>query len=105
MATWNGEEVPVSSMSNWLKAGAVIVVLRLLGIVPCVRCVTWILAFIAYYGCTGALAACLMPPVPQTGPAAGQGTLARHSRDNQRRRGPAHGPRPDRRHCPLGDPR
>jgi hypothetical protein len=49
----------MSGMSNWLKAGligaAVVVVLQLLGIVPCVGCFTWILAFVAY-GCIGALA-------------------------------------------------
>lgn len=69
----------MSGMSNWLKAGligaAVVVVLQLLGIVPCVGCFTWILAFIAY-GCIGALAAYWMPPGRQTGPAAGQGALA-----------------------------
>jgi hypothetical protein len=69
----------MSKMSNWLKAGligaAVTVVLQLLGIIPCVGCVTWILGYVAY-GCVGALAAYWMPPRRQPGPAAGQGALA-----------------------------
>ena len=66
-------------MSNWLKAGligaAVIVGLNLLGWIPCVGCVTWILGYVAY-GCIGALAAYWMPPMREPGPAAGQGALA-----------------------------
>jgi hypothetical protein len=69
----------MSSMSNWLKAGligaAVVVVLQIVGIVPCVGCFTWILAFVAY-GCIGALAAYWMPKKRLAGPAAGQGALA-----------------------------
>lgn len=69
----------MSKMSNWLKAGlvgaAVVVILQLLGIIPCVGCVTWILAYVVY-GCTGALAAYWMPPRRQPGPAAGHGALA-----------------------------
>jgi hypothetical protein len=69
----------MSKMSNWLKAGligaAVVVVLQILGIIPCVGCFTWILAFVAY-GCIGALAAYWMPPKRLAGPAAGQGALA-----------------------------
>jgi len=69
----------MSSMSNWLKAGligaAVVVVLQILGIIPCVGCLTWILTYVAY-GCIGALAVYWMPPRRQPGPAAGQGALA-----------------------------
>lgn len=66
-------------MSNWLKAGligaGVIVVLQIVGLIPCVGCFTWILGYVAY-GCVGALAAYWMPPVRTAGPAAGQGALA-----------------------------
>ncbi len=69
----------MSKMSNWLKAGligaAVVVVLQILGIVPCVGCFTWILVFVAY-GCVGALAAYWISPRRLPGPAAGQGALA-----------------------------
>jgi hypothetical protein len=69
----------MSDMSNWLKAGligaAAVVGLQALGLVPCVGCFTWILAYLAY-GCVGALAAYWMPPVRLPGPAAGQGALA-----------------------------
>ncbi len=69
----------MSEMSNWLKAGllgaAVIVGLNLAGLIPCVGCVTWILAWVAY-GCIGALAAYWMPPQRLPGQAAGQGALA-----------------------------
>jgi len=69
----------MSKMSNWLKAGllgaAVVVTLQLLGIIPCVGCVTWLLGYVAY-GCIGALAAYWMPPRRQLGPAAGHGALA-----------------------------
>jgi hypothetical protein len=69
----------MSNMSNWLKAGligaAVGVVLQILGIIPCVGCVTWLLAWVSY-GCIGALAAYWMPPRRQPGPAAGHGALA-----------------------------
>lgn len=66
-------------MSNWLKAGligaAVVIVLNLLGLIPCAGCFTWILG-LATYGCVGALAAYWMPPVRMAGAAAGQGALA-----------------------------
>jgi hypothetical protein len=69
----------MSKMSNWLKAGLlgapVVVGLQVLGIIPCVGCVTWILGFVAY-GCFGALAAYWMPPRRLPGPAAAQGALA-----------------------------
>ena len=69
----------MANMSNWLKAGligaAVIVALEFLGLIPCVGCITWILAYVAY-GCIGALAAYWMPPGRLPGPAAGQGALA-----------------------------
>jgi len=66
-------------MRPWLKAGliggAVLVVLNLLGLIPCVGCITWILGLLAYAG-IGALAAYWMPPVRMAGPAAGQGAMA-----------------------------
>jgi hypothetical protein len=69
----------MSKMSNWLKAGllgaAVVVALQVLGIIPCVGCVTWLLAYVAY-GCIGALAAYWIPPRRLPGPAAGHGALA-----------------------------
>jgi len=69
----------MSDMSNWVKAGligaAAVVVLQIVGMIPCVGCFTWILAWVAY-GCTGALAAYWMPPLRLPGPAAGQGALA-----------------------------
>jgi hypothetical protein len=72
-------EVPRMKMSNWLRAGligaGVMVLLGILGILPCVTCFTWILALITY-GCVGALAAYWMPSPRQPGPAAGHGALA-----------------------------
>jgi hypothetical protein len=69
----------MSKMSGWLKAGllgaAVVVVLEVLGIIPCVGCVTWLLTYVAF-GCIGALAAYWLPPRRLPGPAAGQGALA-----------------------------
>jgi hypothetical protein len=69
----------MSTMSNWLKAGlvgaAVAVALQLLGIIPCVGCVTWILGYVAY-GCIGALAAYWISPPRQPGEAARDGALA-----------------------------
>lgn len=69
----------MADMSNWVKAGligaAVVVVLQVLGMIPCVGCVTWLLGYVAY-GCIGALAAYWMPPLRLPGPAAGQGALA-----------------------------
>ena len=66
-------------MSPWLKAGliggAVLIVLNLLGLIPCVGLITCILGVLAYAG-IGALAAYWMPPVRVAGQAAGQGALA-----------------------------
>jgi hypothetical protein len=66
-------------MSSWIKAGligaAVLVVFALLGLIPCVGCITWILGLLVYAG-TGALAAHWMPLPREAGPAAGQGALA-----------------------------
>ncbi len=66
-------------MSSWLKAGliggVVLVVLDLLGLIPCVGLVTCILGLVAYIG-IGALAAYWLPPMRMAGPAAGQGALA-----------------------------
>ena len=66
-------------MSSWLKAGliggAVLVVLDLLGLIPCVVFITWILMPVAYAG-IGVLAAYWLPPARAAGQAAGQGALA-----------------------------
>jgi hypothetical protein len=69
----------MSKMSSWLRAGligaAAALTLQLLGIIPCVGCVTWPLVYVAY-GCAGALAAYWMPPLRQPETAAGHGALA-----------------------------
>jgi hypothetical protein len=66
-------------MSPWLKAGlvgaAVLVVLSIVGLIPCVGVCTCLLGVLAYAG-IGALAAYWMPPVREAGSAAGQGALA-----------------------------
>ncbi len=66
-------------MSPWLRAGliggGVVIVLDLLGLIPCVGLIACILGFLAYIG-IGALAAYWLPPVRMAGPAAGQGALA-----------------------------
>ena len=67
-------------MSAWLKAGligaAVVAVLNVgQALIPCLACITWLIA-LATYGAVGALAAYWIPPVRMTGPAAGQGALA-----------------------------
>lgn len=66
-------------MSPWLKAGliggAVLVVLSLMKLIPCVGLVACALELVAYAG-IGALAAYWMPPVRAVGDAAGQGALA-----------------------------
>lgn len=66
-------------MSSWLKAGlvgaAVLVVLNLLGMIPCVGFITCILGLLAYIG-IGALAAYWIPPIREAGTAAGQGAMA-----------------------------
>lgn len=66
-------------MSPWLKAGligaGIIVVLNLLGLIPCVGFITCFLALLVYGG-IGALAAYWLPPVREAGQAAGQGALA-----------------------------
>lgn len=66
-------------MKPWVKAGliggAVVVVLNLLGIIPCLGVITCGLGILAYAG-VGALAAYWMPPVRMAGQAAGQGALA-----------------------------
>jgi hypothetical protein len=62
-----------------LKAGAVgagvIVVLNLIGLIPCAGCVTCILGLLAYVG-AGALAAYWLPPVRTAGEGAGAGAIA-----------------------------
>jgi hypothetical protein len=62
-----------------LKAGAVgagvIVVLNLIGLIPCVGCFTCILGLLAYVG-VGALAAYWLPPVRTAGEGAGAGAIA-----------------------------
>jgi hypothetical protein len=66
-------------MSPWLKAGlvggAVLVVINLLGILPCVGFLTCILGLVAYIG-IGVLAAYWIPPIREAGPAAAQGAGA-----------------------------
>lgn len=66
-------------MSPWVKAGllggAIVVVLNLLGLIPCAGIVFCGLGILAYAG-IGALAAYWMPPLRSAGPAAGQGALA-----------------------------
>jgi hypothetical protein len=66
-------------MSSWLKAGLigglVLVVLNVLGLIPCVGLITCFLGLIAYVG-IGALAAYFMPPLREAGAGAGQGALA-----------------------------
>jgi hypothetical protein len=66
-------------MSPWLKAGlvgaAVLVVLDLVGLIPCACFVTCILIPLTYAG-TGVLTAYWMPPTRDAGAAAGQGALA-----------------------------
>lgn len=66
-------------MSGWLKAGligaAIVIVLKVLGVIPCVSCCALPLEWVAY-GCIGALAAYWISPVRMMGSAAGQGALA-----------------------------
>jgi hypothetical protein len=66
-------------MKPWLKAGliggAVLVALNVLGLIPCVGLATCCIGILAYAG-IGALAAYWLPPVRETGQAAGQGALA-----------------------------
>ena len=66
-------------MSSWVKAGlvgaAVLVVLNLVGLIPCVGCVTLLLGIVAYLG-IGMLAAYWMPPPRMAGQGAGQGAMA-----------------------------
>ncbi|MFC2029893.1 hypothetical protein ACFLWA_04090 [Chloroflexota bacterium] len=66
-------------MSPWLKAGlvgaAVLVVLNLLGLIPCVGLACCILGVFAYAG-IGVLAAYWMPPVREASTAAFQGAGA-----------------------------
>jgi hypothetical protein len=62
-----------------LKAGAVgaavIVVLNLIGLIPCAGCVVCILGLLVYVG-AGALAAYWLPPVRTAGDSAGAGAIA-----------------------------
>ncbi|HSJ52843.1 MAG TPA: hypothetical protein VLC52_03775 [Anaerolineae bacterium] len=66
-------------MSPWMKAGliggAVVVVLNLLGLIPCVGLIACGLSLVVYAG-VGVLAAYWMPPLRNAGTAAGQGALA-----------------------------
>jgi hypothetical protein len=66
-------------MSPWLKAGligaVVLVVLNVLGLIPCVGAITCTLGVLAYAG-IGALAAYWLPPVRMAGQGAGQGAVA-----------------------------
>ena len=66
-------------MSPWLKAGligaVVLIVLNVLGLIPCVGLFTCLFGLLVYGG-IGALAAHWLPPVRDTGSAAGQGAAA-----------------------------
>jgi hypothetical protein len=66
-------------MSPWLKAGlvgaAVLVVVNLLGLIPCVALFSCAFGLLVYIG-IGMLAAYWMPPQREAGAAAGQGALA-----------------------------
>ena len=66
-------------MSPWMKAGliggAVVSLLNLLGLIPCVGLIACGASLLAYAG-VGALAAYWMPPLRTAGTAAGQGALA-----------------------------
>ena len=65
-------------MSPWMKAGliggAVVAVLNLLGLIPCVGLIACGLSLLVYAG-VGVLAAYWMPPLRNAGTAAGQGAL------------------------------
>jgi hypothetical protein len=62
-----------------LKAGAVgagvMIVLNLIGLIPCAGCITCILGLLVYVG-AGALAAYWLPPVRTAGEGAGAGAIA-----------------------------
>ncbi len=66
-------------MSPWIKAGlvgaAIVVVLNLVGLIPCVGLITCGLGLLVYAG-VGALAAYWTPPPRNAGTAAGQGSLS-----------------------------
>jgi hypothetical protein len=66
-------------MSPWLKAGligaGVLIVLNVLGLIPCVGFFACVLGLLVYGG-IGVLAAYWLPPVRDTGSAAGQGAAA-----------------------------
>jgi hypothetical protein len=66
-------------MSPWLKAGligvVVLILLNLIGLIPCVGCFTWPVEWLAYIA-IGALAAYFVPPIREAGKGAGQGALA-----------------------------
>jgi hypothetical protein len=66
-------------MAPWIKAGliggAILIILNLLGLIPCVGLITCILGLAVYAG-IGVLAASWIPPVREAGSAAGQGALA-----------------------------
>lgn len=58
-----------------LIGGAIVAVLQLLGLIPCVGCFTWILAWITYAG-AGVLAAYWLPTPRSAGDGAGAGAIA-----------------------------
>jgi amino acid transporter len=66
-------------MQAVLKAGGlgavVLIVLSLLGLIPCVGCITFLLSFVVYAG-IGVLAAHWMPPPRTAGSGATNGALA-----------------------------
>jgi hypothetical protein len=64
-----------ASLKAGLVGAGVAVVLSLLGLVPCLGCITGILALVWYVG-VGVLAAYWMPPPRTAGSGAGAGALA-----------------------------
>jgi len=66
-------------MSPWLKAGlvgaAVLVVINVFGLLPCIGLISCALGLLAYIG-IGVLAAYWMPPIREPGPGAAQGAGA-----------------------------
>jgi hypothetical protein len=65
-------------MTPWIKAGliggAALAALNLLGLIPCVGCVTWLVGLVLYVG-IGVLAAYWIPPKRDAGHGAGQGAM------------------------------
>jgi hypothetical protein len=58
-----------------LIGGAIVAVLQLVGLIPCVGCITWLLGWAIYVG-AGVLAAFWLPAPRSTGDGAGAGAIA-----------------------------